>query len=116
MSNVKKIFQSLQEEQVLAELPDDPGPTPKVLFLPVSLECVRLGKFPEAIGYSCLHDTVLEMGSRVVVVGAVTNPRSHGHTADGRRLDSHPKVAVSLLNTPASPVPYGASPQGSDII
>lgn len=65
-SNVKKIFQSLQEEQMLAELPDDPGPAPEVLFRPMSLECIRLGKFPEAIGYNCLHDTVLEMGSRVV--------------------------------------------------
>lgn len=55
----------VQGQEDLPTSPEDPGPTPEVLFLLVSLECVRLGKFPEAMDYNCLHE-VLEMGSRVM--------------------------------------------------
>lgn len=94
---VRKSIQSLQEEQVLAELTDDPGPVPAVLFLPVILEWLRLGKFPEAIGYNRLHGTVLETGARV---GSGEGQwQIQGHTADDRCSESHPTAAVSHLNT-----------------
>lgn len=116
MFKVRKIIRSLQEEQVRAELTDDPGPVPAVLFLPAILEWVRLGKFPETIGDNHLHGTVLEMGSRV---GRRKGRwQIQGHTADGRRCsESHPTAAVSHLNTPGNSLPiWAVSPQGSDVI
>lgn len=61
---------------MLAELTEDPSPTPNIPFLLLSLDCVRLRKFPEATSCNCLHGTVFERGPRMDKgVEAATNSR-----------------------------------------